>query len=167
MSTAIWHDTMDSPIGPLRLAADARGLRQVWFARDGQPHAVPPHWQHAPDALRFARVQLQEYFDGTRRAFSLPLHPLGTPFQQEVWRALAEIPYGQTISYGELARRIGSPAAVRAVGAANGRNPLPLVLPCHRVIGSNGSLTGFGGGLPTKRWLLGLEARVAGGDLFG
>ncbi|HWU75714.1 MAG TPA: methylated-DNA--[protein]-cysteine S-methyltransferase, partial [Rhodanobacter sp.] len=97
----------------------------------------------------------------------MPLHPLGTPFQLEVWHELARIPYGTTLSYGEMARRIGQPKAVRAVGAANGRNPLPIVLPCHRVIGSDGSLTGFGGGLPIKRQLLAMEDRIARGDLFG
>ena len=122
---------------------------------------------HEPAALDFARVQLQEYFAGVRQTFDLPLHPMGTPFQLTVWRELARIPYGATISYGELARRIGQPQAMRAVGAANGRNPLPIVLPCHRVIGADGSLTGFGGGLPTKRFLLAMEDGVARGDLFG
>ncbi|MFI4959319.1 MAG: methylated-DNA--[protein]-cysteine S-methyltransferase, partial [Lysobacterales bacterium] len=102
-----------------------------------------------------------------RQHFELPLHPHGTPFQLAVWEELGRIPYGVTISYGELARRIDKPQAVRAVGAANGRNPLPIVLPCHRVIGADGSLTGFGGGLPTKRYLLMLEDSIARGDLFG
>jgi methylated-DNA-[protein]-cysteine S-methyltransferase len=114
-----------------------------------------------------SRAQLEEYFAGTRQHFELPLHPVGTPFQLEVWHELGRIPYGVTISYGELARRIDKPLAVRAVGAANGRNPLPIVLPCHRVIGANGSLTGFGGGLPTKRYLLTMEDRIVHGDLFG
>jgi methylated-DNA-[protein]-cysteine S-methyltransferase len=118
-------------------------------------------------ALAFARGQLEEYFAGTRTAFDLPLHPQGTAFQLTVWDELARIPYAETISYGELARRIGQPQAMRAVGAANGRNPLPIVVPCHRVIGNNGHLTGFGGGLPAKRFLLGWERRTAHGDLFG
>jgi methylated-DNA-[protein]-cysteine S-methyltransferase len=118
-------------------------------------------------ALAFARGQLEEYFAGTRTAFDLPLHPQGTEFQLTVWDELARIPYAETISYGELARRIGQPQAMRAVGAANGRNPLPIVVPCHRVIGSNGNLTGFGGGLPAKRFLLGWERRTAHGDLSG
>jgi methylated-DNA-[protein]-cysteine S-methyltransferase len=101
--------------------------------------------------------QLEEYFEGKRRAFDLPLAPQGTPFQQRVWRALLDIPYGETISYGELASRIGNKAASRAVGLANGSNPLPIVIPCHRVIGSNGKLTGYGGGLPIKQQLLALE----------
>ncbi|BFI95625.1 MAG: methylated-DNA--[protein]-cysteine S-methyltransferase [Rhodanobacter sp.] len=162
----IWFDDMPTPIGSLRLVADARGLREVWF-ESGKQHRPPdPHWSHDADRLAFARAQLEEYFAGARQVFELPLHPLGTPFQLDVWRALARIPYGTTVSYGEVARRIGQPQAVRAVGAANGRNPLPIVLPCHRVIGADGSLTGFGGGLPVKRFLLAMEARIAGGDLF-
>jgi len=168
MSTheTIWYDEMATPIGRLHLVADAQGLREVWFESGKHPKSLDPRWSHAPGRLAFARVQLQEYFAGERQTFALPLHPLGTPFQLSVWRELARIPYGATISYGEMARRIGQPQAVRAVGAANGRNPLPIVLPCHRVIGADGSLTGFGGGLPTKQFLLSMESRVAGGDLF-
>jgi methylated-DNA-[protein]-cysteine S-methyltransferase len=110
--------------------------------------------------------QLQEYFRGERQSFDLNLAPRGTEFQQAVWRALLRIPYGETRSYADIAREIGRPAAVRAVGAANGANPIPIVIPCHRVVGSNGSLTGFGGGIDTKRWLLAHEARVAGLRLF-
>jgi methylated-DNA-[protein]-cysteine S-methyltransferase len=162
----IYYDDMSSPIGRLRLVAGREGLREVWFEQGRHPKMAGPNWIRATEPLAFARVQLEEYFAGERTTFELPLHPLGTPFQLAVWRELARIPYGVTISYGELARRIEQPLAVRAVGAANGRNPLPIVLPCHRVIGSNGSLTGFGGGLPTKRYLLSLEQRVADGDLF-
>ncbi len=163
----IYYDDLPTPIGPLQLVADGIGLRRIGFATARHPTPPSPGWKRSPDALAFARVQLEEYFAGARQLFELPLHPLGTPFQLAVWAELGRIPYGVTISYGELARRIGQPAAVRAVGAANGRNPLPIVLPCHRVIGANGSLTGFGGGLPTKRHLLALEARITGGDLFG
>jgi len=163
----IHYDDMDSPIGRLRLVADRDGLREIWFEQGRHQKAVEPNWIRATEPLAFVRLQLEEYFAGERQHFELPLHPQGTPFQLEVWRELARIPYGVTISYGELARRIEQPQAVRAVGAANGRNPLPIVLPCHRVIGSDGSLTGFGGGLPTKRYLLQLEQRVAEGDLFG
>ncbi|WP_049622758.1 methylated-DNA--[protein]-cysteine S-methyltransferase [Frateuria defendens] len=163
----LYYDDLPTPIGRLRLVADAQGLREVWFERGRHQRAPEPAWVRSPEALAFARVQLEDYFAGTRQHFELPLHPLGTPFQLAVWRELAHIPYGATISYAELARRIGQPQAVRAVGAANGRNPLPIVLPCHRVIGSDGSLTGFGGGLPTKRFLLSLEDGVARGDLFG
>lgn len=162
----IHYDDLPTPIGSLRLVADARGLREVWFEQGRHRRSAQPGWVRSPDALAFARVQFEEYFAGLRQVFELPLHPLGTPFQLAVWAELGRIPYGVTRSYGEVARRIGQPQAVRAVGAANGRNPLPIVLPCHRVIGSNGSLTGFGGGLPTKRFLLALEQRVAEGDLF-
>ena len=163
----IWYDELPTPIGELRLVADTQGLREVWFDGGRHQKAPAPHWTRDADRLAFARVQLEEYFAGTRQAFALPLHPLGTPFQLAVWQELARIPYGATISYGELARRIGQPQAMRAVGAANGRNPLPIVLPCHRVIGADGSLTGFGGGLPTKRFLLAMEAQITDGDLFG
>lgn len=166
MTGTIYFDEMHSPVGTLRLVADAEGLRQIWFENERHPKRASPDWIRSAAKLAFARVQLEAYFAGSRRVFDLPLHPEGTPFQLMVWRALATIPYGSTQSYGELARRIDHPQAMRAVGAANGRNPLPIVLPCHRVIGANSSLTGFGGGLPTKRWLLGLECRVADGDLF-
>jgi methylated-DNA-[protein]-cysteine S-methyltransferase len=163
---SLWYDELPTPIGQLRLAADAQGLREVWFESGRHRKEPDPRWLRDAGRLAFARVQLEEYFAGTRQVFDLPLHPLGTPFQLAVWRELARIPYGATISYGEMARRIGQPQAVRAVGAANGRNPLPIVLPCHRVIGADGSLTGFGGGLPTKRFLLAMEDRRTRGDLF-
>jgi methylated-DNA-[protein]-cysteine S-methyltransferase len=162
----LWYDELPSPVGVLRLVADDQGLREIWFERGRHQKAPQPGWRHAAEPLAQARQQLEEYFAGARQQFNLPLRPHGTPFQLQVWRELARIPYGATISYGELARRIDQPLAMRAVGAANGRNPLPIVLPCHRVIGANGSLTGFGGGLPTKRYLLSLESRVAHGDLF-
>jgi len=162
-----WYDEMPSPVGTLRLVADEQGLCEIWFERGRHQKAPQSHWLRDAKPLAQARRQLEEYFAGTRQQFDLPLHPLGTPFQLEVWWELARIPYGATISYGELARRINQPQAMRAVGAANGRNPLPIVLPCHRVIGSDGSLTGFGGGLPTKRYLLSMESRTVHGDLFG
>lgn len=165
-ATDIWYDEVPTPIGRLRLVADAQGLREVWFETGRHRKALQPDWRLVPERLAEPRRQLEEYFAGERTAFDLDLHPIGTPFQRAVWTELGRIPYGVTISYAELARRIGQPLAVRAVGAANGRNPLPIVLPCHRVIGSNGSLTGFGGGLPTKRFLLSMEDRVARGDLF-
>lgn len=163
----IWYDDMPTPIGVLRLVADDVGLREVWFSTGRHQRSPRPEWIRAREPLAQARQQLDEYFAGERQQFDLPLHPLGTPFQVQVWWELSRIPYGTTISYGEMARRIGQPSAVRAVGAANGRNPLPIVLPCHRVIGANGSLTGFGGGLPTKQFLLSLESRTVEGDLFG
>ena len=162
----IWYDELPTPIGVLRLVADSQGLREVWFETGRHRKSPKPEWIRAPERLEQPRRQLEEYFAGDRTQFDLALHPLGTPFQLAVWEELGRIPYGVTISYAELAQRIGQPSAVRAVGAANGRNPIPIVLPCHRVIGSDGSLTGFGGGLPTKRFLLAMEDRVAHGDLF-
>ncbi len=162
---------LPSPVGPLLVAADDDGLRLIEFPSPRHPMAQPDHWQRTAHPLieRTAR-QLDEYFSGERHQFDLPLAPRGTPFQQQVWRALRDIDYGATVSYAALAQRIGQPSAMRAVGAANGRNPLPIVVPCHRVIGADGSLTGFGGGLPTKRFLLELEgalpAPLGCGDLF-
>lgn len=156
----VWFDHMPSPVGPLLLAVDRHGLRQVDFEHDRYPATITADWQRDPARVAFARVQLEEYFAGTRHAFTLPLHPRGTAFQREVWTALSRIPYGRTISYAQLAQWIGKPSAVRAVGAANGRNPLPIVVPCHRVIGADGSLTGFGGGLDAKATLLRLEGAV-------
>jgi methylated-DNA-[protein]-cysteine S-methyltransferase len=150
------YDEIDSPVGPLLVAADEAGLRLVHF-QTGRRRKPDPSWQRDPAAFRSLAQQLGEYFRGERRTFDLPLAPRGTSFQLATWRVLATIPYGETISYAELARRVGRPAASRAVGAANGANPLPIVVPCHRVIGKDGSLTGFGGGLPTKRALLELE----------
>jgi methylated-DNA-[protein]-cysteine S-methyltransferase len=164
--TTIWYDELPSPIGTLLIVADTLGLREVLFASGKNHRMAEPHWLRDSAKLAFARVQLQEYFDGTRTTFDLPLHPIGTTFQLDVWQALASIPYGVTVSYAAIAQQIQRPKAVRAVGAANGRNPIPIVVPCHRVIGSNGSLTGFGGGLPTKQFLLALERQVAGGDLL-
>ena len=161
-----WHEA-ESPVGPLLLAADAAGLRHVYFQAGPQPVRPPDAWRR--DAAPFARVlaQLEEYFDGARRTFRLRLAPRGTPFQLAVWTALRQIPYGETLSYGELARRVGLTSGARAVGLANGANPLPIIVPCHRVIGADGSLTGFGGGLYIKRALLSLEGADCVADLFG
>jgi AraC family transcriptional regulator of adaptative response / DNA-3-methyladenine glycosylase II len=149
---------IDTPIGPLTLQGGDLGLRAVWFGV-APPSAGLEAGEHP--VLTGARVQLEEYFAGERRAFDLPLDvSQGTEFQRQAWLALAEIPYGETTTYSEQARRIGRPSAVRAVGAANGRNPLPIVLPCHRVVGASGALTGFGGGLEVKRALLDLEQGV-------
>ena len=156
-----------SPVGPLLLGADEDHLRLIWFSTPRHPLPRSVTLAHGDNAvLRETGAQLDAYFTGTLRAFDLPLRPVGTSFQREVWSMLAQIPYGQTWSYGDVARRIGKPQAVRAVGAANGRNPIPIVLPCHRVIGADGSLTGFGGGLPTKQFLLVLEGALPGSDLF-
>ena len=141
---------VDTPVGRLGLVASEGGLRRVLWA--GEPGAGGNEAM-----LAAAAAQLREYFDGSRRAFDLPLDLEGTPFQRRAWLALAEIPYGETRSYGEQARRLGMPRAARAVGAANGANPVPIVLPCHRLVGADGSLTGFGGGLEAKRRLLEFE----------
>lgn len=161
------HTTIESPVGPLLLGANEAGVCLIEFHES--KHRVPrnPDWREGEsELLERTRRQLAEYFAGTRRTFDLPLAPKGTEFQRAVWRALADIPYGETISYVQLATRVGKPAATRAVGAANGRNPLPIVLPCHRVIGANGSLTGFGGGLPTKQFLLRHEGALQADELF-
>jgi methylated-DNA-[protein]-cysteine S-methyltransferase len=149
----------ESPLGPLLLAADEAGLRRIEFATAGRAASPDSDWRKDAKPFRETVRQLRAYFAGELEAFTLTLAPEGTPFQREVWRRLCEIPYGQTISYGELARRIGNPKASRAVGLANGSNPIPIVIPCHRVIGSNGKLTGYGGGLPIKEKLLALERR--------
>jgi methylated-DNA-[protein]-cysteine S-methyltransferase len=156
-----WCTTVDSPVGPLVLAArDERlcGLRLPAVAPDGTTSASPLEgWRAAPTpsgVLREAADQLAAYFTGELRHFDLPLQLDGTDFQRRVWAALQQIPYGTTAGYGELAQQLGSPGASRAVGLANGRNPVAIVVPCHRVIGADGTLTGFGGGLPCKRWLL-------------
>ncbi len=152
----MWFDELDSPVGVLTIAADDEGLRHIRFVSERHPIRVDGDWKRDANSsvLRETRDQLLAYFAGERRQFDLPLHPVGTPFQVKVWNALAQIPFGATASYGEMARRIGEPSAVRALGAANGRNPLPIVLPCHRVIGADGSLVGFGGGLAIKQFLL-------------
>lgn len=142
--------SVSSPIGRLTLVASDSGLRTIDWGSTGTRRSESP-------VLQLAAAQLEEYFAGTRRAFDLPLDLRGTPFQLRAWNALAEIPYGTTVSYTEQARLLGVPRAVRAIGAANGRNPLPIVLPCHRVIGASGALTGYGGGLDVKRWLLAHE----------
>ncbi|WP_454829746.1 methylated-DNA--[protein]-cysteine S-methyltransferase [Pseudoxanthomonas wuyuanensis] len=164
----IFHQHIDSPVGPLLLAADDQGMRLIEFHSPRHPMAQLEQWRQGDHwLLQAARTQLQEYFAGERQDFDLPLAPQGTEFQRQVWHMLASIPYGQTISYAQLAQRVGKPTAMRAVGAANGRNPLPIMLPCHRVIGADGSLTGFGGGLPTKHYLLKLEGALPADDLFG
>ena len=148
---------LDTAIGGLLLARDAAGLRLIHFQSGHRPQGPAPEWQQRDDAFGDVATQLTEYFAGRRQTFELPLAPEGTPFQQRVWSALLDVPYGETISYGELASRIGRWSASRAVGLANGSNPLPIVIPCHRVIGSNGTLTGYGGGLAIKERLLALE----------
>ena len=159
------HTILATPIGDLTVVRDDAGITGVYF---------PHHWTR-PDRTAFGpRVesgfedvagQLADYFAGERREFDLPLDPSGSPFQRRVWLALREIPYGQTVSYGEIARGLGAPGAARAVGLANGQNPISIIVPCHRVIGADGSLTGYGGGLPAKRWLLTHEATHSSAQL--
>jgi methylated-DNA-[protein]-cysteine S-methyltransferase len=159
MNTTTLYSTVASPIGELLLTSDGKSVTGLFMKSQKHEAKRTREWKRDDAALNQLRAQLEAYFAGELRAFELPLAPEGTPFQQRVWRALCDIPYGETISYGELARRIGQPGAARAVGLANGQNPIAIVVPCHRVIGANGSLTGYGGGLERKRWLLALESR--------
>lgn len=154
------YQYMDSPIGVLKLVSNGDELLRIEF--EGQHRETDAASERNDAVLAACAEQLADYFAGRRQHFELPLGAHGTPFQQSVWGALAEIPYGELRSYRDIAQNIGNPAAVRAVGAANGRNPLPIVVPCHRVIGSNGSLTGFAGGLEAKRFLLRLEGALSG-----
>ena len=155
------YDYLETPIGRLLIAADDHGLRCIEFPRADQGARIGATWRRGRSRLVDVIAQLEGWFAGERQAFDLALAPEGTAFRKAVWGELMRIPYGETISYGEIARRLGDPSASRAVGAANGANPLPIVVPCHRVIGANGKLTGFGGGLPTKQWLLEHERRHA------
>jgi methylated-DNA-[protein]-cysteine S-methyltransferase len=149
------YTRIETPIANLLVARNERGITSISFHGTEEDD-----WVRNDDAFDDIREQLNAYFAKELRIFKLPLAPRGTPFQLDVWRALRDIPYGETRSYAQIARVIGKPEAIRAVGAANGANPLPIVVPCHRVIGSNGSLTGFGGGLEAKRFLLDLELYV-------
>lgn len=154
--TDTYQSQIDSPIGLLTLVASDDGLRKVLWA-DQADDAGDAEFDDAHPVLAAAAEQLTEYFAGDRHAFDLPLDLIGTDFQKAAWMALAEVPYGETTSYGEQAERIGRKGAFRAVGAANGKNPVPIVLPCHRIVGANGALTGFAGGLDMKQQLLALE----------
>lgn len=153
----MYYTHFESPVGALLLAGDGSALTHILFPENG--HAVKPHaeWIERGSAFEAVARELEEYFAGTRRTFSVELAPSGTPFQLQVLDALRQIPYGETRSYSEIARAIGRPSAQRAVGAANGRNPIPIIIPCHRVIGQRGDLVGFGGGIAVKRFLLDLE----------
>jgi methylated-DNA-[protein]-cysteine S-methyltransferase len=154
------YTTVDSPIGELLLLGEGDVLHGLYMQDGLRPIRVQPAWVRDDDAFPAVREQLAEYFAGTRHEFDLELHLEGGAFQRTVWHALTEIPYGETISYGELARRIGRPDLARAVGTANGQNPIAVIVPCHRVIGANGKLVGYGGGLDNKRRLLELESGV-------
>jgi len=156
------YSYLDSPIGPLLLAGTRHALKVIGFSSGDKARGALPEWDRFDEPFRRVKRELKEYFAGERRRFEVPLEPAGTEFQRQVWQALTDIPYGETCSYREIAEIIGNPKAVRAVGAANGANPIPIIVPCHRVIGSDGSLTGFGGGLDAKRYLLDLELSHSG-----
>lgn len=163
LERTLYYKTVASPVGTLRLIASDKGLSAVLFA-GGRSKQISDNAMQQDDnhpILKKAEMQLAEYFSGKRKAFDLPLDPKGSVFQLKAWRELQKIPYGQTISYGEQARRVGDAKKARAVGMANGRNPLAIVVPCHRVIGKDGTLTGFGGGIKTKQYLLDLERQAA------
>ena len=166
-STPTFYSWLESPLGPLLLTSDAGGVLTPVRMRSRGHMTTDPAWRRDDTMLGDARRQLAAYFAGELQRFDLVLALPGTPFQQRVWQALRDLHYGETVSYGELARRIGEAGAARAVGLANHNNPLPIVVPCHRVIGADGSLTGFGGGIGRKRWLLTHEARHASGPHRG
>lgn len=156
----MYYCFMDSPIGKLFLAGDQDGLKHINFPKEKRPVNPEPNWMEMPAFFTSVVSELKEYFAGKRQQFSIDTKPEGTAFQLSVWRELQEVPYGKTVSYGELAQQVGNPKASRAVGAANGANPIPIIIPCHRAIGANGDLTGFGGGLETKQFLLELERAI-------
>ena len=160
MTTNLLYTIIDSPIGELLLVGDGETLHRLDMRGGRRPVPIDPSWQRDDMAFADLRRQLDEYFAGGRREFELELELHGNPFERRVWQQLLEIPYGETASYGEVARAIGAPDAPRTVGLANGRNPIAVIVPCHRVIGADGSLTGYGGGLERKRLLLDLESGV-------
>jgi len=155
----VYYDLLPTSLGTMLLASDGDGLSGAWFEGQRYEPSRGPSWQRSADLpiLVRAGVELSEYFAGARMAFTLPLSPPGTTFQRDVWAAIAAIPYGETAAYRDLASRIGRPASIRAAGAATGRNPLSIIVPCHRVVGADGTLTGYAGGLDRKRTLLALE----------
>ena len=157
------YDYYESPLGQILLTATPKALTGLHFVGEKYYPTIPTEWRQRPRARMIARTrkQLREYFKGKRTVFDVPIAPAGTPFQRDVWQELLRIPYGKTTHYGAVAQRIGKPSAVRAVGAANGRNPISIIIPCHRVIGADNDLTGYAGGLQRKEALLRLEARVA------
>jgi methylated-DNA-[protein]-cysteine S-methyltransferase len=156
-SHTLRYTSVDSPIGELLLIGDDHALHGLYMQEGRKPMRIAPSWKPSPAPFASVRRQLSEYFAGQRVTFDVPLSMNGNPFERRVWQALLEIPYGETVSYGEIARRVSQPSAARAVGLANGRNPIAVIVPCHRVIGADGSLTGYGGGLERKRLLLELE----------
>lgn len=162
--STVRYGCLASPIDSVLVVTEGDALVGVFLDEDGDSPRVEPGWREGGPTVSRVCSQLEEYFAGNRTEFDLEVRPEGTPFQESVWAALLEIPYGDTASYGEIARRVGRPKASRAVGLANGRNPVSIVVPCHRVIGSNGTLTGYGGGLERKAWLLDLEQSTSRGD---
>jgi methylated-DNA-[protein]-cysteine S-methyltransferase len=165
MTIHLSRTVVESPVGPLAVLASPTGLRAVRWPDADVGDVDPEVREDARAILDAVERQLGEYFAGTRTEFDVPLDPVGTDFQLAAWTALRTIPYGETVSYGEQAERMGDRNKARAVGAANGRNPISIIVPCHRVVGSNGSLTGFAGGIATKRFLLDHERRVSGRSL--
>jgi methylated-DNA-[protein]-cysteine S-methyltransferase len=161
VTETLLHTTIESPVGELLLIGDEQNLRGLHMQEGRRPAAVAPEWKSAIEPFAAARDQLGEYFAGERTEFDVPVAPPGTPFQERVWAELTRIPYGRTASYGEIARSLGDPGASRAVGTANGRNPISIIVPCHRVIGTDGKLTGYAGGVERKRFLLELEGITA------
>lgn len=157
----MWEAIVDTPLGIACIRASENGITEIRVSDD------PSSKRSIPEALRPVCAQLQEYFDGSRRIFDIPLAPEGSPFQQKVWKALMEIPYGKRISYMDLAKKLGDPKAVRAVAGANAKNPVWILIPCHRVVGTDGSLTGYAGGLHRKKWLLNHESPSGQTVLFG
>jgi len=156
----MYYTYLDTPVGPFLIAGDETGLATTSFSTSRHRRQPEPNWVENPAPLGYAIRQLEEYFEGERKVFDFPLNIVGTQFQKEVWQALRAIPFGQTWSYGQIAKAIERPGASRAVGAANGANVLPIIIPCHRVIGADGSLTGFGGGLEAKEFLLAHEGAL-------
>lgn len=157
MTNPVLYAYTTTPLGQLLMTTDGVGLTGLYFPCHQDRHSPEPEWRLAKDHFGDVQRQLDAYFAHELREFDLPLAMSGTPFEKKVWTALRRIPYGKTVSYRDIAERIGQPTACRAVGMANGRNPIPIIVPCHRVIGANGTLTGYGGGLATKKWLLELE----------
>ena len=160
MDSRTFYTTLDSPVGALFITSDGEAITELFMEKHtGGPKPINT-WRRDDDLFKEAADQLRAYFAGDLTDFDLPLATTGAPFQQRVWNELQKIPYGSTTSYGELARRLGNPNASRAVGAANGSNPISIIIPCHRVIGSNGNLTGYGGGIDRKKFLLEFEAET-------
>lgn len=169
MTNTTYYSEIESPVGRLVVQGDGEFLTGLYLPQHKGWSGVEAEWQRASAPFQAVREQLTEYFAGERQEFDVPMKLAGTPFQQQVWKALTQIPFGSTISYAELSNRIGKPTATRAVGHANGRNPISIIVPCHRVIGANGKLTGYGGGIENKEWLLDWEKSVLApnrGSLF-